>query len=86
MSAAGSAATAEPAAQDDGVLAGLDGELAQVRRDQDGGATGPGVGDDVHGGLDADRVHAVEGLVEQQHRRARGTRRGSPTAGAPCRG
>ena len=35
--------------------------------DQDAGAAGPGVRDHVHGGLDADRVDAVEGLVEQQH-------------------
>ena len=31
------------------------------------GAARAGVGDHVHGRLDADRVDAVEGLVEQQH-------------------
>ena len=34
--------------------------------EQDAGAAGAGVGDDLEGGLDADRVDAVEGLVEQQ--------------------
>ena len=35
---------------------GLDRELAQVGGDQDAGATGAGVADDVEGGLDTDRV------------------------------
>ena len=69
MSAAGSDGDGGAPAQDDGVLAGLDGELAQVRRDEHGGTSGARVGDDVHGRLDAERVDAVEGLVEQQHGR-----------------
>ena len=60
-------ATREPPRSTSTVAAGLDGELAQVGGDQDAGAAGPGVGDHVEGRLDADRVDAVEGLVEQQH-------------------
>ena len=37
--------------------------------EQDAGAAGARVGDDLEGGLDAERVDAVEGLVEQQHGR-----------------
>ena len=60
-------ATRATTAQDEHLAAGLDRELAEVGGDQDAGAAGPGVGDHVEGGLDADRVDAVEGLVEQQH-------------------
>src|SRR5687767_9824813 len=50
----------------DRVLARLDRQLAQVGGDQDRGSPRPGVADHVHGRLDAERVHAVERLVEEQ--------------------
>ena len=65
-SAASISATLEPPAQHDRGAAGLQREVAQVRREQDAGAAGARVGDHLEGGLDADRVDAVEGLVEQQ--------------------
>ena len=37
--------------------------------DQDAGAAGPRIGDDVHRRLDADRVDAVEGFVEEEQLR-----------------
>src|SRR4051794_953199 len=55
-----------PAAQDEDGGAGLDRELPEVRGDQHAGATGAGVVDHVEGGLDPDRVDAVERLVEEQ--------------------
>ena len=61
-------------------------ELAQVGGDQDAGAAGAGVSDHLEGRLDADRVHAVERLVEQQYLRARAARPAPPRAGGPCRG
>src|SRR5690606_4177797 len=53
--------------QDERGRAGLDRELAQVGGEQDRGAAGARVGDDLEGRLDADRVDAVEGLVEEQY-------------------
>ena len=67
ISAAGTSATVDPPRSTSASLAGLHREVAQVRGDQHGGAAGAGVGDHLHGGLDAERVDAVEGLVEQQH-------------------
>src|SRR6478672_1627250 len=57
------------AAQHQRVLAGLGREVPQVGRDEYGGTSCPRVGDHLEGGLDAERIDAVEGLVEQQHRR-----------------
>ena len=50
------------------------------------GAAGAGVGDHVEGRLDADRVDAVEGLVEQQHLGLVQRGQARPRAGGPCRG
>src|SRR3954454_11916341 len=47
------------AAQHDRLLAGLHRELTEVGRDDHGRAARAGVGDDVHGGLDPERVDAV---------------------------
>src|SRR6185295_5084396 len=55
------------ASQHQGGAAGLHRQVAQVGRQQDRGAARPGVGDHVEGRVHADRVDAVERLVEQQH-------------------
>ena len=63
--------------------------MARSRRwveTQDAGAAGPGVVDHVEGGLDADRVDAVEGLVEQQDVGLVEGREDDARAGGPCRG
>ena len=55
------------ASQDDRAGAGLDRQIAQVCGDQDAGTARPGVRDDFLGGLDADRVDAVEGLIQKKY-------------------
>ena len=77
---------ASPPRSTSAVAAGLDGEVAQVGGEQDRGAARAGVGDHVEGRLDADRVDAVERLVEQQHAGARASRPARPRAAGPCRG
>jgi hypothetical protein len=57
------------AAEDDGFLAGEDSEGKQVGGDQDRGPADPGLGDDLQSGVHPERVHPVEGLVEQQQPR-----------------
>src|SRR5262245_49501247 len=57
---------ARAAPQHEGGAAGLDGEVPQVGGQQDRGAPRARVSDHLEGRLDADRVDAVEGLVEKQ--------------------
>ena len=80
------AATRLPPRSTTALAARLEREVAQVGGEQDAGAAGAGVGDDLQGRVDAERVDAVEGLVEQQHGRLVERGQHDAEAGGSCRG